>query len=195
MKTHQSAQRLRFPKAKKFTVYLFSIALLLVGGGAAVRGQSVLDSFNPNANGIVSVIVVQPDGKILIGGYFTALTNAANVAVTRNHIARLYADGSLDTAFNPNAGGTVYAIAVQSDGKVLVGGQFGTIGGQSRPQIGRLDATTGAADSWTPNPNLGVEAIAVQSDGKILMGGAFSTVGNNTHVRIARLDAITGVAE
>src|SRR5215212_348491 len=114
-----------FPK--KAALFLFSVAVLLAGGAAVVHGQSALDSFNPNANGIVSVIVVQPDGKILIGGWFTALTNSAGVAVTRNHIARLNADGSLDTAFNPNANGTVYAIALQSDGKVLAGGQFTSI--------------------------------------------------------------------
>jgi uncharacterized delta-60 repeat protein len=182
-------------RRNKVALLQFSIALLLAGGAAAVRGQSALDGFNPNANGLVQVVVIQPDGKILIGGYFTALTNNAGVAVTRNHIARLNADGSLDTAFNPDAGGTVYAIAVQSDGKVLVGGQFGSVGGQSRPQIARLDAITGAPDSWTPNPNLGVEAIAVHPDGKILVGGLFSTVGGNTHVRIARLDATTGVAD
>ena len=56
---------------------LFSIAVLLAGGAAAVRGQSALDGFDPNANGAVRVVVVQPDGKILIGGDFTTLSPKA----------------------------------------------------------------------------------------------------------------------
>ena len=89
-----------------------------------MRGQSALDGFDPNANGTIRVVVVQPDGKILIGGDFTTLSPNGGAAVTRNHIARLNPDGTLDTAFNPNANGSVYAIAVQADGKILVGGDF-----------------------------------------------------------------------
>ena len=118
-----------------------------------VRGQSALDGFDPNANGTVRVVVVQPDGKILLGGDFTTLSPNGGAAVTRNRIARLNPDGTLDTAFNPNANDAVYAIAVQADGKILVGGVFTSIGGQTRNRIARLDATTGLADSFDPNAN------------------------------------------
>jgi Domain of unknown function (DUF5122) beta-propeller len=73
---------------KKFVLPLLSVAVLLAGGAAAVRGQSV-DGFDPNANGTVRVVVVQPDGKILIGGDFTTLSPNSGGAVTRNRIARL----------------------------------------------------------------------------------------------------------
>ena len=106
----------------KAALFLFSVAVLLAGGAAAVRGQSALDGFDPNANGTVCVVVVQPDGKILIGGDFTTLSPNGGAAVTRNRIARLNPDGTLDTAFNPNANSVVLSIAVQADGKILVGG-------------------------------------------------------------------------
>jgi Domain of unknown function (DUF5122) beta-propeller len=61
----------------------------------AVRGQSALDGFDPNANGWVRVVVVQPDGKILLGGDFTTLSPNGGAAVTRNRIARLNPDGTL----------------------------------------------------------------------------------------------------
>src|SRR5205823_251641 len=109
-------------KAKKTTLLLFSVAVLLAGGAAAVRGQSALDGFDPNANGSINVVVVQPDGKILLGGAFTTLSPNGGASVTRNRIARLNADGTLDTAFNPNANGNVRSIAVQADGKILVAG-------------------------------------------------------------------------
>src|SRR5438094_3839662 len=175
-------------RGRKAALFLFSVAVLLAGGAAAVRGQSALDGFDPNANGAVRAVVVQPDGKILIGGDFTTLSPNGGPAVTRNYIARLNPDGTLDTAFDPNANSSVYSIAVQADGKVLAGGFFGIIGGQTRNGIARLDATTGAADSFDPNANGTVLSIAVQADGKVLAGGAFSSIGGQTRDHIARLD-------
>src|SRR5439155_1363260 len=167
----------------------------LAGGAAAVRGQSALDGFDPNANGVVRVVVVQPDGKILIGGDFTTLSPNGGVAVTRNQIARLNPDGTLDTAFNPNANGPILSIAVQADGKILAGGFFTTIGGQPRNNIARLDPTTGLADSFNPNASTFVRSIAVQADGKILAGGDFTSIGGQPRISIARLDATTGLAD
>ena len=101
----------------------------------SVRAQSALDGFDPNANGTVQVVVVQPDGKILIGGDFTTLSPNGGGPVTRNRIARLNPDGTLDTAFDPNASNEVDAIAVQADGKILVGRRF-----QRSEQHRRADA-------------------------------------------------------
>ncbi len=168
---------------------------LLAGGVAAVRGQSALDSFDPNSNGTVQVLLVQSDGKILIGGSFTALAPNGGALVTRNRIARLNPDGTLDVAFNPDASGFVGAIAVQADGKILVGGGFTTIGGQSRNRIARLDPTTGLADSFDPNADNTVFAMAIQADGRILVGGIFTSIGGQTRNNIARLDATTGTPD
>ena len=71
---------------------LVSAALALLPCIAAA--QNVNDGFDPNANGEVDALFVQPDGKILVGGQFTALD-----ASTRNHLARLNADGSNDMIF------------------------------------------------------------------------------------------------
>jgi len=169
-------------------------ALAIVGVATAVRGQSALDGFDPNANGtVVVVVVVQPDGKILIGGDFTTLSPNGGAPVTRNRIARLNPDGTLDTVFNPNANGIVRSIALQADGKILVGGSFNganSIGGQTRNRIARLDATTGQADSFNPNAAGEVDVIAVQGDGKIVVGGDFNganSIGGQTRNRIDRL--------
>src|SRR5204863_8447460 len=104
---------------KKSTLLLFSFAVLYASGLAVLHAQSALDGFNPNANGVVFVVVVQPDGKILIGGEFTTVAGG-----TRNNIARLNPDGTRDTAFNSNANDRVLSIAVQADGKILAGGFF-----------------------------------------------------------------------
>src|SRR6266508_2424925 len=187
--------------SKKAALFLLSVAVMMGNGAAEVRGQSALDGFDPNANGTVRVIVIQPDGKILLGGEFTTLSPNGGAPVTRNHIARLNPDGTLDTAFDPNANGIVDSIAVQADGKILAGGFFSganSIGGQTRNFIARLDATTGLADSFNPNANGPVISIAVQADGKILAGGEFNgpdSIGGQTRNFIARLDGTTGLAD
>ena len=184
--------------------------LLFLGAGLVLvqpcaGGDSAPDGFDPNANDRVGMIVVQPDAKILIGGSFTTVSPNGGAAVTRNRLARLNPDGTLDTAFDPNASGAVGPIAMQADGKILVGGDFNganSMSGQTRNYIARLDATTGLADSFDSNANFQVRAIAVQPDGKILVGGAFNSdftgansIGGQKRNRIARLDPTTGLAD
>src|SRR5438132_7109069 len=177
----------------RFSLMVF-VGLALAGGAAAVRGQSALDGFDPNANDVVRVAVVQSDGKILIGGNFTTLSPNGGAAVTRNHIARLNPDGTLDTAFDPNANGEVESIAVQADGKILAGGYFTSIGGQTRNRIARLNPD-GTLDAFDPNANNIVFSIAVQADGKILAGGAFTSIGGQTRNDIDRTHVNTGLTE
>jgi uncharacterized delta-60 repeat protein len=178
---------------------LLVTGLLMAGGAGAVKGQSALDGFDPNANDTIRVVVVQPDGKILIGGDFTSLSPNGGAAVTRHRIARLNIDGTLDSAFDPDANGEVDTIAMQPDGKILVGGLFNganSIGGQTRNYIARLDASTGAADSFDPDADNAVRTIAVQpSDGKVLAGGLFTNIGGQPRNRIARLNAVFGAAD
>jgi uncharacterized delta-60 repeat protein len=176
---------------------IVAFSLLVLAGAALVRGQSALDGFDPNANGEVRVVVVQPDGGILLGGNFTTLSPNGGPAVARNGIARLNPDGTLDAAFNPNMDGVggVLSMALQADGQILVGGQFANIGGQTRHNLARLDGTTGQADSFDPNANEQIRSIAVQTDGKILVAGFFTSIGGQTRNRIARLDPITGLVD
>ncbi len=185
-------------RAARAALFLFSVAVLFAGSVAAVRGQSVLDGFDPNVNGAVDFVVVQPDGKILIGGTFSALAPNGGPSVTRNRIARLNLDGSLDPAFDPNPsggefGGAVLSMVVQADGKILVGGNFTGIGGQPRNNLARLDGITGLADSFDPNANGPIRVVVLQPDGKILLGGDFTTLAPNggpsvPRNRIARLN-------
>ena len=113
----------KMPSRKAQLAFVLLI-VLLAGGATTVRSQSVPDGFNPNVNGGVLAIVVQPDGKIVIGGNFSTVTPNGGTPVVRNNIARLNPDGSLDLAFDPNANSPVYALALQSDGSIVVGGEF-----------------------------------------------------------------------
>jgi uncharacterized delta-60 repeat protein len=151
------------------------------------------DSFNPSAGGIINSIAVQADGKILPGGSFISFAPNGGATVTRNNIARLEADGSLDQTVDLSiVGNVVYAIAVQPDGKILIGGSFTTVLGVARNNIARLN-TDGTLDTvFNPNSNGEVYSIAVQADGKILAGGIFSSIGGQSRFCIAALDGTTG---
>ncbi len=84
---------------------------------------------------------------------------------------------------------------MQTDGKIVAGGLFSNIGGQTRNNIARLDPTTGLADSFNPNANERIYSITVQADGKIVVGGVFTSIGGQTRNHIARLDGTTGLAD
>jgi uncharacterized delta-60 repeat protein len=163
--------------------------VLLSGSNVQLSAQPVLDGFDPNADGIVRTVAVQPDGKVLVGGIFTSVAPNGGPSVSRNRIARFNPDGTLDAAFNPNANSDVYAIAVQPDGKILVGGYFTTIGGTNRNRIARLDAVTGLADAFNPGVNEVVRTIVLEAGGSMLVGGDFSNIGGTNRSRIARLDS------
>ncbi len=59
----------------KARILLCAVALLLAGGAATVRGQSALDGFDPNVNGAVEAVVVQPDGYTPLGNGSAAGSN------------------------------------------------------------------------------------------------------------------------
>src|SRR5207247_2555797 len=87
-------------------------------------------------NGLVYSVALQPDGKLLIGGEFTGVNGTS-----RNHIARLNANGSLDTSFNltgTGANDSVNSVVVQTDGKAVIGGAFASVNGAARGRVARL---------------------------------------------------------
>ena len=155
-----------------------------------VRATGLLDpTFQParGVNGPINALALQPDGRLLVAGAFTTF-NFTNHA----RLTRLRTDGAIDSGFNPGAGadGEVLAVAVQADGKILIGGAFITFNGVTRPYLARL-LTDGSLDTAF-NPGLGpdqrVNAIAVQADGQILVGGEFSQVNGVARARVARLN-------
>lgn len=141
-------------------------------------------------NGSVRVIRVQEDARILLAGSFTAIG-----ATNRNGIARLNADGLVDQTFNPGAGANnpIYAMTLQSDGKILIGGDFSTYGPANRNGLARVnrDGTIDASfniGTGAGGAQITVYAIAVQLDGKILVGGSFSSFNEAPANRLVRLN-------
>jgi uncharacterized delta-60 repeat protein len=148
-------------------------------------------SFDPGdgPNGAVLAIAVQTDSKVIIGGSFTAVD-----FTPRRYIARLNADGSLDTSFLNGLGGagdTVHTVALQPDGKVLIGGEFIVVNTTMRRYIARLNSDGSLDTTFDPGKGASdqVRAVTVQPDGKILAGGAFNSFDDASRRRIVRLNA------
>ena len=83
--------------------------------------------------------------------------------------------------FNPNADNYVLVLAIQSDGKILVGGVFNNISGQVRPGLVRLNSNGSLDTLFKPNlsQNNGVSVLTLQPDGKILVAGFFNNMAVN----------------
>ena len=94
-------------------------------------------------------------------------------------------------SFDPYASGSVYALALQPDGSLLVGGQFSWIGGAPRNYLARVAADGTVDGSFNPGPSGrgGVLALAVQPDGGIVVGGSFTGLGGASRTNLGRLHA------
>ncbi len=139
------------------------------------------------ANNTINSIALQPDGKVLIGGIFTNING-----LSRNRIARLNSDGSLDTTFDPGEGADllVFSVALQADGKVLIGGSFNNVNGVPREGIARFNPNGTLDSSFNAGENTdgGINSITLQADGKILISGSFTRINGTARNRIARLN-------
>ncbi|MBE9575771.1 T9SS type A sorting domain-containing protein [Flavobacterium proteolyticum] len=150
-------------------------------------------SFVAGFNSIVHSIVVQNDGKILVGGEFTYNNGIGN------RLVRLNSNGIIDVGFYTGTGfsiQSVRAIALQTDGKIIVGGDFQSFNGEVVNKIVRLNSNgfrdysfnTGTGfnyNSLAPPP---IICITIQTDGKILIGGTFSTYNGVFRDGIIRLN-------
>ena len=153
-------------------------------GFARLKPDGTVDAAFGSNGGVDSLpvyaLVLQPDGKILIGGDFTAVDGTP-----ANGVARLNADGTVDTTFDAAGGPTslgyssaVRALALQPDGKILVGGSFTSFAGLPREYLCRLHAD-GSVDPTFVGPdfsqpyNWKISVIVIQPDGRILCGGRF----------------------
>jgi uncharacterized delta-60 repeat protein len=186
----------------KNQITFFLMLLFAIVYNASFAQDGVNDAtFNPtdtgyssSTNAPIKSVVVQADGKLLICGEFTQYTG-----VTRNHIARLNSDETLDISFSPaGADDDVDIIVIQPDGKFLIGGLFTQYNGIARSGIARLnsdgtlDETFNPGTGLTPGPdqfNRRIHTITLQPDGKIIIGGYFGMYNGVQVGRIARLNS------
>ena len=137
---------------------------------------------------LVNTIILQSDGKILVGGYFTNYSGTSS-----NNISRLNSDGSIDDTFVIGSGfnNSVRTIVIQSDGKILVGGDFGDYDGIPSNYIIRLNSNGSMDNTFVIGTGFNgvVYTIEIQSDGKILVGGNFISYDGTISYYIIRLNS------
>ena len=149
-------------------------------------------------DGEVVKIIQQTDGKILVGGSFSHYN-----WITTKTVARLNPDGSLDTGFNVG-NGTQYrtlTLALQSDGKIIVWGEFAYFESDALPRtdLVRLN-TDGSLDTsfnaWNWFSFSGeymqssfVDSVTIQNDGKILVAWLFTSYNWSSVYNFIRLNA------
>ncbi len=196
-----------FPNGPVYAIAIQPDGKIVIGGAftsvngatrnriARLNADGSLDNTFQNsaagASSSVRCVQVQPDGKILIGGDFSAVNGSS-----RNFITRLNADGSLDTGFANSISvggvvgpsGSVYVMALQPDNDVIVGGNFTAYAGFNRSHIARI-YPDGTLDTTYTNFGINniVQALAVQTDGATLIGGSFTTINNTNWSSLARL--------
>ena len=180
-----------------FTLFFTALILLLFGGFAHLQAQTLDPTFQATVLKTVSpvsrqntprVVVVQPDGKILAAGSF----DFANGTLA-GKIQRLNADGTTDANFTTGAGanGFIAALALQSDGKILIGGGFAAYNGTPVMNVARLNANGTLDPSFVPvgiTSARQITSLALQSDGKILVGSVAS-LGGIANPGITRLNS------
>jgi uncharacterized delta-60 repeat protein len=162
---------------------------------AMLRSDGYIDlSFNPGTGteegSVVYASACQSDGKILFGGQFTEYNGA-------NHfgIARVLPSGAIDNTFLSGSGvgsGTVRAIALQDDGKIIIAGGFFQYNGTLVHNLVRLNSDGSPDVDFIANipsgPDDQIYSIALQPDGKIILSGYFTHFNNTENATIVRLN-------
>jgi hypothetical protein len=176
-----------------------SVAALLVLGASSASAAVVKSTVTPTwqTNGRVEAIQVV-GSTVYIGGQFTSVRPAGDPLgtgeVARNRVAAFNISTGALLPWDPNAGGTVQAIAV-SGSTVFLGGSFTKVGGKGHQRLAAVDATTGTPIA-TFKPTIDAEVLTLSLSGSdVYAGGMFTTINGATHDYIAALNTTTGALD
>ena len=157
---------------------------LLTALAQAVAQVSVLDpsfQIGPGADNTVAGVIVQADGRILVGGEFTSVGGCSN-----SFLARLNADGLVDQSYNVagQTDGPVGCMLQQSDRKLLVGGSFTRLLGQARTALARLLEDGSVDTTFDAGATIIYQRLdplpGRQDDGRVLVGYTTLTIFRRT---------------
>ena len=154
--------------------------------------------YTPHAqNGSIRAFA-QIGDTIYAGGSFTGIkaAGAASWTPASHLVAYDAATGALRGGFKPVFDNAVQTLAVSPDGKLIVGGNFGTVNGVARKNLVALDPATGATiASWVGRADGGVVRRAVVHGNHLYIAGGFHWVNGTAHGLLARLNATTGAID
>lgn len=161
----------------------------LTGTGAG----SVNATWNPSADGVVTVIALGPGGSVLVAGGFANIGGQPRQKLAM--VSGLGA-GQANLTWNPGVDDRIEALVTDySTGNVYVAGYFEMIGGLPRKNVARLSGSTGVPDSWIPNVGGYTSDLRIGPDGMIYVVGDFVVVNTSFVGGIARLSPTTGATD
>lgn len=136
----------------------------------------------------IYALAVQPDGKIIVAGFFSSLNG-----IPHYNLVRLNPDATIDSSFNPNlqTEGSVRALYLQPDGKIVIAGNLRNVGGLPRRRIARLNSDGTIDVSFDPGTGADalVSALTEDSSGHVYLGGIFSSVNGVPRSHLAKLSS------
>jgi hypothetical protein len=141
--------------------------------------------------GQIDVAVPDGSGGVYIGGNFNSVGGT-----TRNKIAHIEPDGTLNSSWNPNVqGGDVHAIAIYGS-TIYLGGSFNEVDGEARSYLASVNNTDGSVTAWDPDMADEVTDIIIDSaNDKVYVSGywdpATSGADNGCPGMICALDPTT----
>jgi hypothetical protein len=154
--------------------------------------------YTPHAqNGSIRAFA-QIGNTVYAGGSFTGIkaAGASSWSPASNLVAYDVSTGALKAAFTPVLDGAVQTLAVSPDGKLIVGGSFGTVNDVARKNLVELDPTTGdTVTSWVGRADGGVVRRAIVHGNSLYLAGAFHWINGTEHSLLARLNATTGAID
>jgi gliding motility-associated-like protein/uncharacterized delta-60 repeat protein len=172
---------------------------ILVGGqftGGITRldpSGNVDPTFLAVISDFVSDIAVQTDGKILVAGQFLYVND-----IPKRALVRLLPDGNIDNSFTAlgitnliESGFHIRKIALQTDDKIILAGEFESMNGASRKNIVRLNPDGTVDCSFDPgvSTDLGITGLALPSDNQILISGSFGDYDGTPRFGLARINS------
>jgi hypothetical protein len=179
------------PRRLALLAVIVAAVLLPAPGAAAAVSLPTAPQVTAAPNGRVHAIVRIGD-TVYLGGSFTAVRRPDGTSAARNRLAAFKVSTGQLTSWNPNANGTVLALAASSDGtRVFAGGDFTAVGGRTRNRLAKLDSVTGAVSSWRPSASSTVRALALKGS-RLYAGGTFSTMNGASVNRLAAVDVSSG---
>lgn len=154
----------------------FVAAGVMAASQAYGQAGSVDNTFVPGVgfatNAVIQTVVLQPDGKLIVGGSF-----AGYGSVTSSNLIRINSNGTTDVTFRSGLGirntnstlvGDVRGLALQPDGRIIVGGLFNTYGTNALRNLIRL-AVDGTPDAtYANNHSSSVDGVALLQNGNLL---------------------------
>lgn len=155
-------------------------------GGAAVYTQNdgAPVAF-PRVEGTVFAALPAQGGGWFLGGEFTSVGGQP-----RRNLARIDANGALDTGWRLDADGPVMALAEHAN-RLYIGGRFATLGGSARNRLGAVSSRDASVTSFRADANGDVLALAVQGN-SLYVGGSFTSIAGSERQRLASFDLPAG---